>query len=216
MAPGFDLDKRNVRELGFLMRCSRCCEPRAGFVVVATGNGASAGRQRERTKMKIRNIALSGACALGLLVGPAFAQSSASSNTTANASGQFVTQQMTGSWRASKLDGVNVYGSDNQKIGSISDILLDSSGQAKVAVIGVGGFLGVGQKDVGVPFSQLQWSNQSEGRTSSSNNVANNSQAAADSTQRGYPASATLSVTKEQLQNAPSFQYASDANSSSK
>jgi sporulation protein YlmC with PRC-barrel domain len=162
--------------------------------------------------MNIRTAILTGSCALGLLAGPAFAQSSANSN--ANGSNQqFVTQQMNGTWRASKLDGVDVYGSDNQKIGSISDILLDANGQAKVAVIGVGGFLGVGQKDVGVPFSSLRWSNQSEGRTSSANDVSSNSQAAADSTQRGYPASATLSVSKQQLQNAPSFQFASSSNS---
>jgi sporulation protein YlmC with PRC-barrel domain len=165
----------------------------------------------------MRNFVLTGVCALGLLAGPAFAQSTATSATsTMSADGnvQFVTQQVNDSWRASKLDGVDVYGADNQKIGSISDILLDSTGQAKVAVIGVGGFLGVGQKDVGVPFSSLKWSNQTEGRTSSANDVSSNSQAAAASTQRGYPASATLGVTKQALQNAPSFQYASASSSS--
>jgi sporulation protein YlmC with PRC-barrel domain len=161
----------------------------------------------------MRNFVLTGVCALGLLAGPAFAQSSATSAMSSSRNVQFVTQQMNGSWRASKLEGVDVYGADNQKIGSISDIVLDSTGQAKVAVIGVGGFLGVGQKDVGVPFSSLKWSNQTEGRTSASNDVSSNSQAATASTQRGYPASATLDVTKQALQNAPSFQYASSTSS---
>jgi sporulation protein YlmC with PRC-barrel domain len=64
-----------------------------------------------------------------------------------------------GQFRASKFIGVDIYGVDNQKIGDINEILIDGSGSAKAIVIGVGGFLGIGEKNVAVPFSAVQWVN---------------------------------------------------------
>jgi sporulation protein YlmC with PRC-barrel domain len=55
-------------------------------------------------------------------------------------------------WRASKLVGVSVIGNDQKKIGTIEDVLFDHDGNAQVIVVGVGGFLGIGEKNVGVPF----------------------------------------------------------------
>ena len=60
-------------------------------------------------------------------------------------------------WRAPKLIGVGVYGPDDKQIGKIDDLLVDKNGSAKTIVIGVGGFLGFGKKDVAVPFSAMQW-----------------------------------------------------------
>jgi ribosomal 30S subunit maturation factor RimM len=45
-------------------------------------------------------------------------------------------------WRSSKLIGLNVYNDQNEKLGDISEILLDKSGKVEGVVIGVGGFLG--------------------------------------------------------------------------
>ena len=61
-----------------------------------------------------------------------------------------------GDWRASKVIGLSVYNDFNDKLGSISELLFDKSGNIKAAVIGVGGFLGVGQHDVVVDFSKLK------------------------------------------------------------
>ena len=69
----------------------------------------------------------------------------------------FVTSQEKSQWRAPKLIGVGVYGSDDKQIGKIDDLLLDKNGSAQTIVIGVGGFLGFGKKDVAVPFSAMQW-----------------------------------------------------------
>ena len=63
-------------------------------------------------------------------------------------------------WRASKLDGVNVYNNANEKVGDISDVLFDQSGRIEAVVIGVGGFLGLGERNVAVPFDQIRWSNE--------------------------------------------------------
>ncbi|MCE7026714.1 PRC-barrel domain-containing protein [Jiella avicenniae] len=56
------------------------------------------------------------------------------------------------------LIGSDIYsgpGDDADEIGAINDLVLASSGQVEAAVVGVGGFLGIGEKDVAVPFDQL-------------------------------------------------------------
>ena len=53
-------------------------------------------------------------------------------------SGRFVTDQARSELRASKFVGVDVYGSDDRKIGDVSEILMDALGNAKTVVIGVG------------------------------------------------------------------------------
>ncbi|UTD30417.1 photosystem reaction center subunit H [Bradyrhizobium sp. WD16] len=60
-------------------------------------------------------------------------------------------------WRAAKLPGLNVYNDRNEKIGDISDLIGDRSGKVVSVVIGVGGFLGVGEHYVAVPLDKLKW-----------------------------------------------------------
>lgn len=50
----------------------------------------------------------------------------------------------------------DVYDPSNSSIGKIDDVLVSESGQVSALVIGVGGFLGVGEKDVAVPFSAVK------------------------------------------------------------
>ena len=65
---------------------------------------------------------------------------------------------------ATSFIGKNVYDPNGQKIGDVSDIVLDAgNGAANAIVIGVGGFLGIGQKDVAVPIGALRLENR-EGR----------------------------------------------------
>src|SRR4051794_9817269 len=78
------------------------------------------------------------------------ASSPSSSASTSNASHQ-------GEWRASKVVGLSVYNNNNESIGTINDLLTDKSGSIKAVVIGVGGFLGVGEHLVAVPFDQVKW-----------------------------------------------------------
>ena len=72
----------------------------------------------------------------------------------------FMTQEGSDMWRASRLSGIAIYGPDGRKVGNISDVLLDHSGRATTIVIGVGGFLGIGQKDVAVPYDQVHFADQ--------------------------------------------------------
>ena len=50
----------------------------------------------------------------------------------------------------------NVYDTEDNKIGDIKDVLIDKSGQIKALIVGVGGFIGVGEKDVAVPFDAVK------------------------------------------------------------
>jgi hypothetical protein len=86
--------------------------------------------------------------------------------------GQLLTAMQPGQFRASKLIGVNIYGSeqgnrnDTDKIGDINEVIVDRMGQIQAVVIGVGGFLGIGEKDVAIPFNQIEWRTSEEVRTS--------------------------------------------------
>jgi sporulation protein YlmC with PRC-barrel domain len=80
----------------------------------------------------------------------------ASTSSSAAGSAQFVNSQKPDQWLASNFKGTDVLGSDNEKIGDVSDILFDKSGKIEAFVISVGGFLGVGSKDVAMAPSAFQ------------------------------------------------------------
>jgi sporulation protein YlmC with PRC-barrel domain len=67
-----------------------------------------------------------------------------------------VTAQKPDQWLASKFKGTDVLGSDNQKIGDVTDILFDKGGKIEAFVVSVGGFLGIGAKDVALAPSAFQ------------------------------------------------------------
>ena len=76
----------------------------------------------------------------------------------------FIAEQGKDQWLASKnLIGTKVGGPDNQTVGSINDLLIEKSGNVVAAVIGVGGFLGIGSKNVAVPFKSLELSRDADG-----------------------------------------------------
>jgi len=58
--------------------------------------------------------------------------------------------------RASKLIGATVYSDQNERIGSVDDLVMTENDRVTVAVIAVGGFLGLGSKLVAVPFARLK------------------------------------------------------------
>jgi len=77
----------------------------------------------------------------------------------------------------------NVYDSRDSKIGAVSDLLLDPSGKVNAVIVGVGGLLGVGEKNVAVPFQALK---------------------VAEKDGKRY---LVLDTTKEALQDAPGYTY---------
>jgi len=71
-------------------------------------------------------------------------------------SAQFVTTQSPDQWLASKFKGTNVLGPDDTKVGDVSDILFTRDGKIHAYVISVGGFLGIGSKDVALAPDSFQ------------------------------------------------------------
>ncbi len=71
--------------------------------------------------------------------------------------GNFIPQQQASQMLASKLIGTSVVSQDNESIGDVNDVLIDRGGQIQGVVIGVGGFLGIGEKSVAVKFDQLEF-----------------------------------------------------------
>ena len=59
-------------------------------------------------------------------------------------------------WLASDVYKADVYDNAEEKIGVITDLIMDSSGNVATAVVGVGGFLGAAKKEVAVPFKDLK------------------------------------------------------------
>ena len=139
----------------------------------------------------------------------------------AGGGGQFVTDQAANQWRGSKLVGLTIYGSDNQPVGDVNEILVDDQGMIAAVVIGVGGLLGVGEKNVAVPFRAIQWRDVATTATSatptnrdpnagrsglgSSNEGRSSGDAAVMS--GGIPRHPVLAMTKDELKNAPAFNY---------
>jgi sporulation protein YlmC with PRC-barrel domain len=116
-------------------------------------------------------------------------------------------------WRASKLKGLNVYNEQNEKLGDINEILIDKSGKVDGVVIGVGGFLGMGEHDIKVDMSKLKFvdepvrtSSTTTTTTGAANRPASTTTSALD--HRWYPDHAILSgASKDQLKSMPQFKY---------
>ena len=78
----------------------------------------------------------------------------------------------------------DVYDPNNNKIGEVMDVLVDKSGKVSSLIIGVGGFLGAGEKDVAVPFDAVKITNKDNNKWT-----------------------LVMNTTKDDLKNAPGFKY---------
>jgi sporulation protein YlmC with PRC-barrel domain len=64
-------------------------------------------------------------------------------------------QYTPGQMRASKLLGLNVKNNANETVGEINELILDKDGKVVAVVVGVGGFLGIGQREVALDYKTL-------------------------------------------------------------
>jgi sporulation protein YlmC with PRC-barrel domain len=104
----------------------------------------------------MRTLILGGLLASAMLV-PALAQTNPPPASPAPVAESTAPKAHGEMWRSSKLIGLNVYNDQDEKLGAISEILLDKSGKVDFVVIGVGGFLGIGQHDIMVEMSKLKF-----------------------------------------------------------
>ncbi len=128
-------------------------------------------------------------------------------------------------WRASKLMGLDVYNEANEKLGDVNELILDKNGKVNAVVIGVGGFLGMGEHDIAVTMDKLKFIEEPvrtsagpatttrETTTGNAAAPANTTTTTTTTTARSAnandwaPDHAVMSGTKEQLKAMPQFKY---------
>src|SRR5499427_2813184 len=98
-----------------------------------------------------------------LMVSGAFAQvdmspkqSAAKPEAVPHDTAKFIASQRTDQWVFSKFKGTDVLGPDNAHIGNVSDMLFDKNGKILGLIVGVGGFLGIGEKSVAIDMGAFQ------------------------------------------------------------
>ncbi|WGD51579.1 PRC-barrel domain-containing protein [Bradyrhizobium sp. CB1650] len=160
-------------------------------------------------------VALLGTAVIG---GAAFAQSIQPADRAARAAAAQPAEgkmALKGNWRASKLMGLNVYNEANEKLGDINELLVDKSGKINAVVIGIGGFLGMGEHDIAVSIDKLKFFQEpvrtSSSSTSTTSRDTTTGAAATNTTNRNandwVPDHAVMSGNKEQLKALPQFKY---------
>jgi sporulation protein YlmC with PRC-barrel domain len=118
-----------------------------------------------------------------LMAGPLAAQDATTASPDAI---RFATEQSQAEVLATDFTGRPVVTASGERIGSVANLVFDPSGRISLAVIGVGGFMGLGAKEVAVPFDSLS-ADTREGREV-----------------------LVVNTTKEQLQAAPAYQTLND------
>jgi sporulation protein YlmC with PRC-barrel domain len=103
----------------------------------------------------------------------------------------------TSPWRVSKLVGVEVTNAQDQKIGTIDDLIMNPKGQVTSAIISVGGYLGLGDRKVEIPLEVLRFPHEPS-TTGAATNM---------NEQRWYPDHAVLNMTKDALRSMPEFKF---------
>jgi len=166
-----------------------------------------------------------------LLATAAFAQTPAATTTdkagATTTTSAATTSSFQGDWRASKMVGLSVYNDKNESVGSINDLLTDKSGNIKAVIIGVGGFLGVGEHLVAVPFDKVKFVTEPVAYTSASGSAdvgtrppgaappatttgAANTTPPAAKANPWYPDHAIYNATKDELKAMPEFKYSTN------
>jgi sporulation protein YlmC with PRC-barrel domain len=119
---------------------------------------------------------------------------------------KFIQAQGTDKWVFSKFKGTDVLGPDNAKVGSVTDIVFDKHGKIDGLIVGVGGFLGIGEKNVAIDMNAFQvvpYVPYSASTTGTNPNTPASSAAAEDPTRVNLK----VTWTKDELKAAPDFQY---------
>jgi sporulation protein YlmC with PRC-barrel domain len=164
-----------------------------------------------------------GAIAAALVAGMAMAQTpTAATRPEINSTSQVYK----GQWRLYKMIGLDVYNQNDEKVGDISELLVDQTGEIQTAILGVGGFLGVGERLVSVNFDQLKFVNQpvelkiasstpataaptknSDIATQTTTGAATTARPARNVNEQWYPDHAVIDITADQLKAMPRFDY---------
>jgi len=130
--------------------------------------------------MRRQIMKLAGAAALA--AAPLTFQALAQTASSPSAATSFITQQQANEWLARVFIGQAVHNTAGEIVGDVNDLVFDRQGRISTVVIGVGGFLGMGEKSVGIHFDTLTF------------NVGKNGERVI-----------VVAVNKQDLMQAPSF-----------
>jgi sporulation protein YlmC with PRC-barrel domain len=178
---------------------------RAGFIIAAAASSLSS-------------------AAIAQTVQPKADSTATPVTTTAVTGTKWMTEEAAGQWRASKLIGLNVYNNANEKIGGITELIIDRTGKLDAVVVGAGGFLGLGEHDVAIPYSEIDWMYLPAPQSASTAPVTTGAESTVDrnsggahpsadkafldaASARPYPDHAVINMTKDQLKGAPAFKF---------
>ncbi|MGK6313966.1 PRC-barrel domain-containing protein [Neorhizobium sp. DT-125] len=81
---------------------------------------------------------------------------------SAAASGGYLTEQGETQVSANDYIGKPIYNAEDKSIGDVNDLIMEENGGIVAAVVGVGGFLGIGEKDVAVPMDKITMTRDAE------------------------------------------------------
>lgn len=139
---------------------------------------------------------LTTASVIALMAGPAFAQDTTMPKPTNTPAAQTdaqtdmapeATTAYSGELSVNDLMNKSVRNANNEAVGDINDIRIGSDGNIAAVIVGVGGFLGLGEKSVALPYEQLAFTRDGEGNLI-----------------------VTANVTKESLQSSPQWKDPED------
>jgi putative membrane protein len=122
---------------------------------------------------------------------------------------KYLTRQAPTDWTAEALIGRTVENSNGDNLGEINNVIINEKGNVVAAVIGVGGFLGIGEKNVAVPFDALDFRtlDPAERRADTRDEKAEQKRDAAEARFDSEHADMhiVLNTTKDELEAAPEF-----------
>jgi putative membrane protein len=124
----------------------------------------------------------------------------------------YVTRQTPNDWSAQALIGRTVENANGDNLGEINNVIINEKGDVVAVIIGVGGFLGIGEKDVGVPFEALEFRAEAEMERAADGTAKDDEERRADAREARFDAEHSnivivLATTKEDLEAAPDFAW---------
>ena len=129
----------------------------------------------------------------------------------------YLTRQAPTDWTAEALIGRTVENGNGDDLGEINNVVINENGNVVAIVIGVGGFLGIGEKDVGVPFDVLEFRTDAQMDRTDSASTADRAEKRADDRSARFDTEhdnmrIVLTTSKEDLEGAPDYAWLDEQN----
>jgi len=133
---------------------------------------------------------------------------------------KYITRQTPTDWTAEALIGRTVENAQGDNLGDINNVIINEKGDVVAVVIGVGGFLGIGEKNVGVPFEALDFRTANPAEKPADKTKDEKAEEKKDAKAARFDSEhadmhIVLNTTKEDLEAAPAFAWLDEQSSNS-